>query len=55
MEGTRTVAIRPPGNWEQVVMDGRRKAVRAALTVAADSDDRVISMRRCEGVIEIKR
>lgn len=54
MEGTRTDAVRPPGNWEQVVMDSRRKAVRAALTIADDSNDTVSSMREFEGVFEIK-
>lgn len=35
MERTRTDAIGPPGNWEQMIMDGRRKSVRRALTIAA--------------------
>lgn len=39
----------------KLVMDGRRKAMRQSLMIAADSDDRVISVGRFEGVFEIKR
>lgn len=55
MEGTRSDATRPPGNWEQVVMDVMSLAGRAAQTIAAETKDQLLRMRQFEGFFEKKR